>query len=125
MTNKLFLTIHSIIYTVFALALFFFPEQTWPLYGVDISDKYAYFLSQHTSIFLGGIAAFTYLLRGTHHQSTEVQLLKALIVTNTLGVIITLYAGFTNIFTGFGWSDPVFFLILTIVSFHQLKRSRN
>jgi len=125
MTNKLFFTIHSIIYAVFALVLFFFPEQTWPLYGVDISDKYAYFLSQHTSIFLGGIAAFTYLLRGTHHQSTEVQLLKALIVTNTLGVIITLYAGFTNIFTGFGWSDPIFFLILTIVSFHQLKRSRN
>lgn len=39
MTNKLFLTIHSIIYTVFALVLFFFPEQIWPIYGVDINDK--------------------------------------------------------------------------------------
>lgn len=125
MTNKLFLTIHSIIYTVFALVLFFFPEQIWPIYGVDINDKYAYFLSQHTSIFLGGIAAFTYLLRKTNHQLTEVQLLKALITTNTIGLIITLYAGFTNIFTGFGWSDPIFFFILTLASSYQLKKSRN
>jgi len=124
MTNTLFLTIHSIIYTVFALALFFFPEQIWPIYGVNINDKYAYFLSQHTSIFLGGIAAVTYLLSKTNHKQTEVQLLKSLIVTNTLGVVITLYAGFTNIFTGLGWSDPLFFFILTIMSFYQLKKIR-
>ena len=33
------------------------------MYGVEINDKYAYFLSQHTSIFLGGIAAISWLLR--------------------------------------------------------------
>jgi len=30
---------------------------------------------------------------------------------NILGVAITLYAGVTGVFVGFGWSDPAFFAI--------------
>lgn len=51
MNNKTFLTAHGSVYTVFALALFFVPTLMWPMYGLEINDRYAYFLSQHTSIF--------------------------------------------------------------------------
>lgn len=51
MTNRTFLTVHGVIYTVFAFALFFVPTMMWPMYGVQINDQYALFLSQHTSIF--------------------------------------------------------------------------
>ncbi|MCG9651098.1 hypothetical protein [Vibrio brasiliensis] len=121
MNNRIFFTIHGAIYTVFALALFFVPTIMWPMYGVEINDQYAYFLSQHTSIFLGGVAAVSLFLRNVEHAETMKQLLKALLVTNLLGVAITGYAGLTGIFVGFGWSDPAFFALLSLLSFRQLN----
>ncbi|MGR5138978.1 hypothetical protein [Vibrio jasicida] len=122
MTNRTFLTVHSVIYTVFAFALFFVPTMMWPVYGVQINDQYALFLSQHTSIFLGGIAAVSLMLRDVESGNTAKQLFKALLVTNLLGVVITTYAGITGVFVGFGWSDPAFFLLLSVLTFLQWKK---
>ncbi|AYO23838.1 hypothetical protein D0856_28865 [Vibrio owensii] len=122
MTNRTFLTVHGVIYTLFAFALFFVPTMMWPMYGVQINDQYALFLSQHTSIFLGGIAAVSLMLRDVESGNTAKQLFKALLVTNLLGVVITTYAGITGVFVGFGWSDPAFFLLLTVLTFLQWKK---
>lgn len=122
MNTKTFLTAHGAVYTVFALALFFVPKLMWPMYGVEINDQYAYFLSQHTSIFLGGIAAISLLLREIETGKLAKNLFLALTVSNGLGVVITLYACLTGIFVGFGWSDPAFFTLLSIMSFMQMKK---
>lgn len=122
MTNRTFLTVHGVIYTLFAFALFFVPTMMWPMYGVQINDQYALFLSQHTSIFLGGIAAVSLMLRDVEPSNTAKQLFKALLVTNLLGVVITTYAGITGVFVGFGWSDPAFFLLLSVLTFLQWKK---
>ncbi|CAH1541079.1 conserved membrane hypothetical protein [Vibrio jasicida] len=122
MTNRTFLTVHGVIYTVFAFALFFVPTMMWPMYGVQINDQYALFLSQHTSIFLGGIAAVSLMLRDVEPSTTAKQLFKALLTTNLLGVVISTYAGITGIFVGFGWSDPAFFLLLSALTFIQWKK---
>lgn len=122
MTNRTFLTVHGAIYTVFAFALFFVPTMMWPMYGVQINDQYALFLSQHTSIFLGGIAAVSLMLRDVESGNTAKQLFKALLVTNLLGVVITTYAGIIGVFVGFGWSDPAFFLLLSALTFIQWKK---
>ncbi|MFV8410347.1 hypothetical protein [Vibrio owensii] len=122
MTNRTFLTVHGVIYTLFAFALFFVPTMMWPMYGVQINDQYALFLSQHTSIFLGGIAAVSLMLRDVESGNTAKQLFKALLVTNLLGVVITTYAGITGVFVGFGWSDPAFFLLLSLLTFLQWKK---
>ncbi|EJG1160545.1 hypothetical protein NMZ99_001247 [Vibrio parahaemolyticus] len=121
MTNRTFLTVHGVIYTVFAFALFFVPTMMWPIYGVQINDQYALFLSQHTSIFLGGIAAVSLMLRDVEPSNTAKQLFKALLVTNLLGVVITTYAGITGVFVGFGWSDPIFFVLLSLLTYKQLR----
>ncbi len=125
MNNKTFLSLHGIIYAGFAIALFFLPTVMWPMYGVEINDKYAYFLSQHTSIFLGGIAAITWLLRDIESGISAKKLIQALFVTNMLGAIITLYAAFTGIFVGFGWSAPAFFSFLSILSIRQLQLQKS
>ncbi|MHA2714812.1 hypothetical protein ACXZ7B_08965 [Vibrio owensii] len=122
MTNRTFLTVHGVIYTLFAFALFFVPTMMWPMYGVQINDQYALFLSQHTSIFLGGIAAVSLMLRDVESGNTAKQLFKALLVTNLLGVVITTYAGITGVFVGFGWSDPAFFLLLSVLTLMQWKK---
>lgn len=122
MNNKTFLTLHGVIYTAFAAALFMVPNIMWPMYGVEINDKYAYFLSQHTTIFLGGIAAISLLLRDIEPGYTAKRLLLALLITNLLGVVITLYAGFTGIFIGLGWSDPAFFTLLSVFSYIQFSK---
>lgn len=122
MTNRTFLTVHGVIYTVFAFALFFVPTMMWPMYGVQINDQYALFLSQHTSIFLGGIAAVSLMLRDVESGNAAKQLFKALLVTNLLGVVITTYAGITGVFVGFGLSDPAFFLLLSVLTFLQWKK---
>ena len=122
MNNKTFLSLHSVIYFIFALALFFLPMLVWPMYGLEINDKYAYFLSQHTSIFLGGLGAVSLFFRNIKDAEAIRQLIKALITTNLLGVIITSYAGITGIFVGFGWSDPVFFAALTVLGYLQLNK---
>jgi len=122
MNNRTFLTLHGSIYVVFALALFFIPSLIWPMYGVELNDQYAYFLSQHTSIFLGGLGAISLLLRDIEHSKTAKRLFLGLLITNSLGVTITLYAGAIGIFTGFGWSDPAFFTILSLLSYFQFKK---
>ena len=122
MNNKTFLTVHGVIYSVFALALFFGPHIMWPMYGVELNDQYAVFLSQHTSIFLGGIAVISLLLRDIDSGFIAKKLLLALFITNVLGVVITLYAGIIEIFVGFGWSDPAFFILLSILSYLQFKK---
>ena len=124
MNNKTFLTIHSTIYAAFALVLFFLPAQLWPMYGVEINDQYAYFLSQHNSIFLGGIAIITYLFRDIETNSLMAKkLFMGLGLTNMLGFIITLYACLNHIFVGFGWSDPAFFAVLSALNFWQFKHN--
>lgn len=122
MSNKTFLTLHGGIYLVFALALFFVPGLMWPMYGVEINDQYAYFLSQHTSIFLGGIATISLMLREIEPGVVAKKLFIALVITNILGVLITFYAGVIGIFVGFGWSDPAFFTLLSVLSYLQLKK---
>lgn len=122
MTNKTFLTFHGCIYLIFSLALFFIPTIIWPIYGVEINDKYAYFLSRHTTIFLGGIAAISLLLKDIEAGITAKKLFIALLILNILGALITVYAGVTGIFVGFGWSDPAFFIILSIFTYLQFKK---
>ncbi|HIF9194909.1 TPA: hypothetical protein ACX6PX_000114 [Photobacterium damselae] len=121
MTHRTFLRIHGFIYALFALALFFIPTILWPLYGVQINDRYALFLSQHTSIFLGGIATICLLLQNITEEGTTKQLLKALLATNILGFVITTYGSLMGILVAFGWSDPAFFLLLSVLVFRQLK----
>lgn len=124
MNTKTFLTIHSMVYGSFAIVLFVMPALLWPMYGVEINDKYAYFLSQHNSIFLGGIAIIAYLFRDIETNSLMARkLLMALGLTNILGFIITLYACFNDIFVGFGWSDPIFFAVLVMLNFWQFKKN--
>lgn len=94
----------------------------WPIYGLEINDKYAYFLSQHTSIFLGGLGTVSLFLRNIKDVEAIRQLIKALITTNLLGVMITSYAGVTGVFVGFGWSDPIFFAALTVLGYLQLNK---
>ncbi|KIO38324.1 hypothetical protein [Shewanella sp. cp20] len=122
MTNKFFLSLHGTIYGLFAIVLFFLPLQVWPLYGVQIQDQYAYFLSQHTSIFLGGLALVTWLLREVTPGEVAKKLMLALLLTNLLGVLITGYAGVKGIFVGFGWSDPVFFAVMAMLSALQYRK---
>ncbi|QYK12177.1 hypothetical protein K0I63_15730 [Shewanella rhizosphaerae] len=121
MTNKVFLSLHGVIYGLFAIVLFFLPLQVWPLYGVQIQDQYAYFLSQHTSIFLGGIALVAWQLRELAQGEVAKKLILALLLTNLLGVAITTYAGVKGIFTGFGWSDPIFFAVMALLSAAQYR----
>lgn len=122
MTNKVFLSVHGIIYFIFAFALFLIPDAIWPMYGVQINDQYAYFLSQHTSIFLGGIALISWLLREIETGLVAKKLFLALLLTNLLGAVITIYAGITGVFVGFGWTDPAFFTLLSIVSYRQYSK---
>lgn len=122
MNSKTFLTTHGVIYIAFAFALFFLPQFIWPMYGVELNDKYAYFLSQHTSIFLGGIGVISWLLRDIEAGITAKKLFLALLITNVLGVVIAVYAGVIGIFLGFGWSDPAFFTLLSVLSYLQYSK---
>lgn len=120
---KIFLTIHSSIYLIFALILFLIPYEIWPVYGMEINDQYAKFLSQHNSIFLGGIAFIGFFLRNIKLDNViSIQIIKGLMATNLLGFIITFYACINGYFSGLGWSDPIFFLVLVFASFIQMKK---
>lgn len=123
--NRTFLIVHSSIYAIFAIALLFLPQVMWPVYGLHLNDKYAIFLSQHNSIFLGGIAILGFLFRDVEEGSkTAHKLFTSLMLTNILGVIITLYAALTEIFVGFGWSDPAFFLLMAVMSYIKLNNNK-
>ena len=122
MNNSQILTLHAVIYALFALVLFFIPTQIWPIYGVEINDQYALFLSEHTSIFLAGIAVICFLLKDIDKGTLAKKLFIALFITNLIGVVITLKAAFTGILVGLGWSDPVFFAFMAVLSVRQMMK---
>ncbi len=125
MNVKTIFIIHSTIFAFFAIALFFIPDILWPLYGVEVNDEYARFLSQHNSIFLGGIAIIAFLFRDIESNSTVARkLIVGLLWTNLLGILVTLYACFKGVFVGFGWSDPAFFSVMAALCVWQLKQPR-
>jgi uncharacterized membrane protein len=124
MTNKTLLIIHTIVYATFAFALFVLADVLWPLYGLEVNDQYARFLSQHNSIFLGGIAILAFVFRNVgENNPTARKLFTGLMWTNLLGVIVTLYACIKGVFGGFGWSDPAFFAVLTVICFMQIGKN--
>lgn len=115
---------HSIIYMAFAIVLFCLPSSLWPLYGLEINDRYAYFLSQHNSIFLGGLAIIAWLFRDIEGNTPAAKKLTlGLLWSNILGVSVTLYACLSGVFVGFGWSDPIFFAFLSVLCLIRLKKS--
>jgi len=126
MTNTSFLKVHSSIYALFAIGLFVVPHVLWPMYGLELNDKYAVFLSQHTSIFLGGISIIGFMMKDIELKSDLARkFMLSLLLTNVLGVLVTTYACLTGIFYGFGWSDPAFFTFLSVLSFIQWKKNSN
>lgn len=125
MNNKTFLTIHGVIYLVFGILLFIIPKLFWPIYGVQINDEYAVFLSQHTTIFLGGVGIISLLFNDVQEKSEwAIKIFKGLFFTNLLGVAITLYACIDGVFFGMGWSDPAFFALMSILSFMRLNANK-
>ena len=124
MSNRTLISGHAVIYAIFAVALFFLPDVMWPMYGMEINDRYARFLSQHNSIFLFGVAVFAWLFRDVaDHGATARKVLIGLLLTNIMGVVITLYACLKGVFAGFGWSDPAFFALLAALCFWQLRKT--
>lgn len=108
------------------MRLFAIPNVLWPIYGFELNDKYSVFLSQQTSIFLAAIAIIGFMLNEIPEKSELAKkLILSLVHTNIIGVIITLYACFSGIFQGFGWSDPAFFAFLTIMSFLQWQNNKS
>ncbi|NVK16305.1 MAG: hypothetical protein HWE35_19215 [Rhodobacteraceae bacterium] len=123
MTSRTFLTAHGAVYMFFALALFLVPQVLWPQYGMQVNDRYAVFLSQHNSIFLGGIGIISFLFRTAEPGSAAARnILTGLLWTNVLGAAVTLYACIVGLFTGFGWSDPAFFALLAVLCAAQLRK---
>ncbi|USD36194.1 MULTISPECIES: hypothetical protein [Ferrimonas] len=118
------LQLHSLIYGVFAVLLALIPAWLWPQYGLMIDDKYSVFLSQHNSIFLAGIAIIGWQFsRFEPGSSAVLTLLRSLIWTNLIGAAVTLYACLTGLFSGFGWSDPLFFIGVVLWLSWALKRA--
>ncbi|WP_052593298.1 hypothetical protein [Aureispira sp. CCB-QB1] len=125
MSNKTFLTIHGMVYAIFGLGLFCIPNLLWPYYGLQLNDEYSVFLSQHTTIFLMGIATISFLFRDVEEKSVYAKkILTGLLWTNILGVVITLYAVYIGVFYGLGWSDPAFFSFFSILCFINLRRNQ-
>ncbi|MCK5073517.1 MAG: hypothetical protein KAQ98_08840 [Bacteriovoracaceae bacterium] len=87
-----------------------------------MNDEYAIFLSQHATIFLCGIGFLSLLFRDVKDKSVYAKkLFMGLLLTNILGVVITLYACVDGIFYGLGWSDPAFFALMSVLSFVRLR----
>lgn len=123
MSMKSLLVIHAVIYAMFAIVVFFIPDTLWPLYGVSVNDQYARFLSQHNSIFLGGIAIIALLFSRTESDVVATRILvTGLLWTNLLGVAVTLYVCLIGVFVGFGWSDPAFFALMAGLCVWSLQK---
>ncbi|WP_034246258.1 hypothetical protein [Aquimarina atlantica] len=122
MNTKIFLTIHGLIYTLFGVGMFLFPNIFWETYGAKLKDKYTFFLVQHTTIFLGG-STIVISFYGDFKENSEKakKILYDLLFTSIIGDIITSLAIFKSIFYDFSWIDLIFFLGICILTLIKLK----
>jgi hypothetical protein len=117
MSLKTVFTINAIIAGFFAIVSLLLPETMLSWYGVISTDALV-LMTRFFGVTLLTIALATFYLKNAEFKSEVKSFVLALLISNAVGVIVSIYGQVSNIVNILGWSIVIIYVFLTIAYFY-------
>ncbi len=106
-------TINAIIAFVFGIGLLLVPATIGSIYGIETSAS-SDLMSRFFGLTLIGIGLLTWLFRGITDMAAVKAVILALLISDLLGIIVSLYAVLSGAMNQIGWSAVIIYVLLAV-----------
>jgi hypothetical protein len=113
MKIKTLFIINAVIAVVYGVCFVLIPSRVLLLYGLVAGPAEA-LLSQFFGIALIGIGLITWFARNVTDSSAIGAIVLALLLSDIIGVIVSVIGTVTGVMSAFGWSAVIIYLFLTL-----------
>ena len=118
-----FMVIYAVISAVFGLGFVFMPGQILPMYGVE-PNAALNLVGQFLGAALVSLALLTWLVRNLSASETRRAIVLALLVGETIGLILSVIGQLNGIFNVMGWSVVAVYLLFALgLAYFQFSKS--
>jgi len=118
-----FMVIYAVVSAVFGLGFVLMPGQLLPIYGVEPNAALK-LVGQFLGAVLVSLALLTWLVRNLSASETRQAIVLALLVGETIGLILSLIGQLNGIFNALGWSVVVVYLFFTLgLAYFQFSKT--
>jgi len=114
MNLKNLFILNAIVAIIFGIAFVLAPAWTASLYGVDVVSDALKYMAQLFGGCLVMIAVLTWMAKDADASDARGAIVLALIVGNTIGLIVALINQLANVVGGLGWLTVVVYLVLAL-----------
>jgi len=113
MTLKNLLIINAIIALVYGVGELLFPATMSSIYGVAYSPGVG-LLSQYFGLTLIFMSLLTWFARNITDSETQRAIILALLISHTIGIIVSVMGTVSGLMSAVGWSAVVIYLFLAL-----------
>ena len=106
-------TINTIVAFVFGIGLLLVPATIGAIYGIENSAS-SDLMARYFGLTLIGIGLLTWLFRSITDMAAVKAVILALLISDVLGIIVSLYAVLSGTMNQIGWSAVIIYVLLVI-----------
>jgi len=121
MSLKTVFLINAIIAGLFAVFCLIIPATMLSWYGVESIDA-TVLMTRFFGVALLALALITFFLKGSEFNSTIKSVVLALLLSDIIGVIVSIWAIVSNIVNTVGWLNVIIYGFLTIALYTVYKK---
>lgn len=113
MNLKIMLLINAVVAAVFGLALLVVPGEVAAIYGLT-ADAGLRYVGQLFGLCLVGHVVLCWFAKDAPESEARTAIVRALFVTNGLGLVVSLVAQLKGVTNAVGWSTVAIYLLLAL-----------
>jgi len=118
-----FMIMYAVVSAVFGLGFVLMPGQLLPIYGVE-PDAALRLIGQFFGAAIISLAILAWLARNLNDSEARRAIVLALLVGETLGLIMALIGQLNGILNALGWSVVVVYLVFALgLAYFQFSKS--
>lgn len=122
MKIKTLFIINAVIAVVYGICFVLIPSRVLSLYGL-VAGPADVLLGQYFGVALIGIGLITWFARNITDSSATGAIVLALLISDIVGVIISVLGTVKGVMNPFGWSAVIIYLFLTLgYAYFQFKK---
>ena len=113
MNLKIMLLVNAVVAAVFGLALVIVPGEVAAIYGLT-ADAGLRYVGQLFGLCLVGHVVLCWFAKDAPESEARTAIVRALFVTNGLGLVVSLVAQLKGVTNAVGWSTVAIYLLLSL-----------
>ena len=122
MKLKILFIINAILALVYGICFVLIPAKVLLLYGLTASAGEA-LMGQYFGVALLSIGLITWLARNIADVNAQKALILALLISNIIGIIVSVIGTVSGVMNTFGWSAVIIYLFLSLgYAYFQFKK---